>query len=89
MHSDAERALRNLHVISAVSHNDKLQTNADVFDIYTPTSLRSVARTWYGEGRSQNIQRVRQTVRSGIHFASKSLEDAHTLTGTRAHVKSE
>lgn len=83
MDSSAERTLNNLHVLSAISHNDKLMTNDDSFDIYVPTSLRGMLRMWYGERRSQNVQRVRQTVRDGIAFASRSLDEAtavlHTL----------
>ena len=77
--SDAERVLNNLHVLSALSHNDKLMSNQDAFDIYQPTSLRGLFRTWYGEGRAQNVQRVRQTVRSAIGFASRALDDAKAL----------
>ena len=82
--SDAERVLNNLHVLSALSHNDKLMSNQDAFDIYQPTSLRGLFRTWYGEGRAQNVQRVRQTVRAGIGFASRALEDANALLATAA-----
>ena len=58
MESEAERTLSNLHVLSALSQNDKLNTNEDVFDIYAPTSLRGMWRTWYGERRGQNVQLV-------------------------------
>ena len=80
--SDAERTLHNLHVLAALSHNDKLMTNDDHFDIYVPTALRGVMRLWYGERRGQNLQRVRQTVRSAVQFASASLEEASTLLQT-------
>lgn len=79
MEAEAERTLSNLHVLAALSHNDKLMTNEDMFDIYPPTSTRSVFRMWYGESRTQNVQRIRQTVRAGINFASKTLEDANVL----------
>lgn len=79
MNADAERTLMNLNVISAVSQNDKLMTNEDQFDIYTPTTMRAVLRTWYGERRSQNIQRVRTTVRSAMSFASSYMDDASAL----------
>jgi len=79
MQVDAERTLHNLHVLSVLSHNDKLMTNADTFDIYAPTSLRGLFRTWYGENRSCNLQRVQDTVRSGMAFASKFLDDANVL----------
>ena len=79
MQTDAERTLNNLHILAALSHNDKLMTNLDSFDIYTPTTFRSMMRTWYGESRGQNVNRVRTTVRAAIAFASKALEDAHAL----------
>jgi hypothetical protein len=82
MHADAERTLNNLHVLSALSHNDKLMTNEDAFDIYTPTSLRGLVRTWYGERRVQNVQRIRQTIRAGIAFVNTSLEDANMILST-------
>lgn len=82
MEADAERTLNNLHVIAALSQNDKLITSTDVFDIYTPTTLRGLWRTWYGECRGNNVQRVRQTVRAGIAFSQRSLEEATALRDT-------
>jgi hypothetical protein len=79
MDSSAELTLNNLHVLGALSHNDKLLTNDDAFGIYVPTTLRALVRTWYGERRAQNVQRVRQTVRAGVAFASRALEDANAL----------
>lgn len=77
--ADEERTLNNLCVLSALSHNDKLCTIEDTFDIYAPTSFRGLWRMWYGERRGQNVQRVRQTVRAAIAFAQKSLEEATAL----------
>ena len=82
MQSEEERTLNNLHVIGALSHNDKLCTAEDVFDIYAPTSMRGLLRMWYGERRGQNVQRVRQTVRAGIGFAQRSLEEVQALGDT-------
>jgi hypothetical protein len=79
MQTDAERTLNNLHVLGALSHNDKLMTNDDTFDIYAPTSLRGVFRMWHGERRVTNIGRIRQCVRSAITFSCKSLEDTTAL----------
>ena len=75
MESDAERVLSNLYVIGALSHNDKLMTNDDSFDIYTPTTLRAILRTWYRERRGQNIDRVRRTVRHAMQFARAYMDD--------------
>jgi hypothetical protein len=77
--SDSERTLGNLHVLGALSQNDKLMTNEDFFDIYAPTTWRAVLRTWYGERRAQNVARIKHAVRAGITFASKSLEDTNAL----------
>lgn len=85
MNADAERTLTNLNVIAVVSQNDKLMTNEDQFDIYTPTSLRGLVRAWYGERRNQNMQRVRTTVRAAMTFASAYLDDAASLSGEAAH----
>ena len=79
MHSDAERTLNNLHVLAALSQNDKLLTNEDAFDIHAPTTLRAISRYWYRERRSSNIQRVRICVRAAMEFVSKSLDDANAL----------
>ena len=76
MHSDAERTLYNLHVIGAVSQNDKLITNSENFDVHIPTTLRAFYRTWYGETRYQNWTRIRNCVRSAIGNASQYLEEA-------------
>lgn len=83
MDADAERTLKNLHVISAIAHNDKLLTNGDDFNIYSPTSLRGLFRAWYGEGRTQNVARIRQQIQNGIKFATKSLDDATALLERR------
>ena len=82
MNSDAERTLNNLHVLASVSHNDKLMTNEDLFDIYEPTSMRGLMRMWYGERRGQNVQRVRHTVRSGMTYAQQYLDESAHLGST-------
>jgi hypothetical protein len=84
MESEAERTLHNLHVLGALSQNDKLLTNEDRFDIYCPTTMRSLMRTWYGERRGQNVARVHTTVHAGMHFASRALEEATALIQTHA-----
>ena len=81
MQTDAERTLGNLHVLGALSHNDKLMTNDDTFDIYAPTSFRAVFRMLYGERRAANIARVKQAVRAGFAFATAAHDDVTTLCG--------
>ena len=82
MDAAAELTMNNLTVVGALSHNDKLLTNQDAFDIYAPTSLRAAMRMWYGENRTQNLRRVRQTVTAGIAHATASLDEANALLGS-------
>ena len=79
MQRDAERTLRNLHILGALSHNDKLMTNEEIFDIYAPTVLRGVVRLWYRERRSCNIERIRETIQGAVAFALKLLDDISTF----------
>ena len=82
MDAITEQTLHNLHVLAALSHNDKLMTNELTFTIYVPTSWRAMARLWQGEGRAANVTKVRQTFRTGMSFVTKSLEDANVLLAT-------
>tara|TARA_B110001452_G_scaffold4181_1_gene3827 strand:- start:9109 stop:9753 length:645 start_codon:yes stop_codon:yes gene_type:complete len=75
MQADVERILGNLHILGALSHNDKLMTNDDAFDIYIPTTIRGLMRMWYGERRGQNVTRIRSTVRGAIEFSQRTLTD--------------
>lgn len=79
MDAEAELALSNLHVLGALSHNDKLMTNDTSFDIYSPSTFRGLFRMWYGERRDQNIARIRHTIRTAIAHASRAFEDAMTM----------
>lgn len=84
MEASAEVTLSNLHVLAALSHNDKLMTASEIFSIYAPTTMRAVMRMWYGEQRAQNVLRVRQTVRAAVAYAAKSHEDAQSLMAVPA-----
>lgn len=77
--AEVERTLKNLHVLSALSHNDKLLTNGETFGIYSPTALRGMFRLAAGESRVSNIDRIRQAVTSGINFAIRYAEDANEI----------
>ena len=79
MDTETERTLSNLHVISAISQNDKLMTNEDAFQIYTPPSMRGAYRALDGETRVQNIQRIRTTVRSALASIQRSIDDVNKL----------
>lgn len=82
MHSDAERILNNLNILSVLSQNDKLLTNEDTFDIHSPTTMRALYRFWCGEKRLTNIQRVRTCVRGAMNFVTKSLEEIKTMVAS-------
>lgn len=75
MQFDAERILQNLHVIGALAHNDKLMTNDEIFDIYSPTLFQGVWRMVYRENRMQNINRIRNAIRAGMQLAQKYMDE--------------
>ena len=79
MQSDAERVLSNLHVLGALSDNDKLITNDDMFDIYSPTTWRALLRFLKGENRLGNVQRVRTCIRHAMTYSSSFLEEANDM----------
>lgn len=85
MQADAERVLGNLHILGVLSHNDKLMTNEDAFDIYVPTTFRGAMRSWYGERRGQNVTRIRSTVRGAIEFSQRQLTDIQAYVPTPVH----
>lgn len=87
MHAEVEKVMSNLHVVGALSANDKLLTNDEWFDIHTPTTCRALYRVWAGEGRGTNIARVRSCVRNGISFVSSSFEDVATPRSGETGVK--
>ena len=70
-----ERTQQNLHVISVISRNDKLITTQNEFSLYQPTSLRGLMRLWYGENRSENIDKVRVTIRTAIQVCANIVEE--------------
>ena len=82
MQAEVERILGNLHVLGALSHNDKLMTNEDAFDIYIPTTMRGLMRAWYGERRGQNVARIRSTVRGAIEFSQRTLTDIRAYSAS-------
>ena len=71
--------LRNLYTLASLMQNDKLMTQDYSFNIYTPTALRGLVRKWYGEGREQNVEHIRQTVHQGISLATTRLREADDL----------
>ena len=74
-HSDIDRAMRNLCVISAVNQNDKLMTEGEYFSIYVPTTLRSWMRFLSNENRESNITKVCETVRIAKSFITSILSE--------------
>jgi hypothetical protein len=86
MYTDAAQTLNDLHVIAVISHNDKLITNGVGFDIYTPTTLRGLVRFLYGEGRAENVTRVRRTVESAVVVCQQSVANlSHIVFNESIH----
>ena len=67
-----ERTLRNLAVLAEIKQNDKLITLTDSFAIYPPTVLRGAWRTWQGESRDANFQKIQDAVHVACNFVSTS-----------------
>lgn len=80
MQAEAERTLNNLNVLAALSHNDKLLTNDDCFNIHAPTTFRAMYRFWSGERRGTNVTRIRNCIRSAIEFVKSSLEEVTAVS---------
>lgn len=76
---EAETTLANLHIISALNHDDKLVTSEERFDIDSPTTLRALMRFWYGEKRNVNVQRVRLCLKSAMDHITRTLDDANSI----------
>jgi hypothetical protein len=79
MQNDASVTLHNLHVLGSISHNDKLQTNHEYFEIYQPTSFRGMWRMWLGEERRHNIRCIRTTITVATSSALRTLADVQKL----------
>lgn len=83
---EEEQVLRNLIVLSSLSQNDKLMTHDYAFNVYTPTTWRGLMRMWYREGREQNVDHIKQTVRQGIAITTARMREASELTPDAAGV---
>ena len=77
--TETERVFHNLCVIAAISQNDKLMTNEEDFQIYTPTSIRGAVRTWYGETRTRNVRRIGSTLTSAKESIRLAMENTEEL----------
>ena len=75
MQSETERVLRNLTILSSISHNDKLNTNDDTFSIYVPTVVRGLVRFWYAEKRATNHLKIQEAVRAAIAFIQTTSQE--------------
>lgn len=87
MQAESERTLSNLRVLGELSHNDKLQTNDDIFDIHSPTTMRALYRFWYRENRANNVQRVRQCVRNAMDFVERTIDHAESMRLRPGHAQ--
>lgn len=86
MNLESEKTLRNLGVISALTHNDKLNTKDEEFTVYVPTTLRGVTRFVYREGREQNIQRIQGCVRDAKQYISNAMHEIHNTHDSESSV---
>ena len=76
---DGTLILRNLGVIAAISHNDKINTRDDCFSIYYPTTLRGAARClYYGENREHNIMKISECIRDAKAFITSTMNEIYT-----------
>lgn len=76
---DGTITLRNLGVLSALSHNDKINTKDDYFTIYYPTTMRGFARCiYYGEGREHNIFKIGQCIRDAKAYITTCMNEIVT-----------
>lgn len=89
--SDAELTLSNLKILGRLSHNDKLITSESIFDIHPPSTWRAIYRSFYGERRGMNIQRVKFVVRSGkmyITSLGNAIQSMPDTDASRSHIQS-
>ena len=75
MQAEYERVLKNLSILATASHNDKVNTNDDIFSIYVPTYARGALRLYYGEKRNNNITKIQDNIRMAISFITKNIAD--------------
>ena len=75
MQAEYERVLKNLSILATASHNDKVNTNDDIFSIYIPTYSRGAMRLYYGEKRNNNIQKIQDNVRMATSFVTKNMKE--------------
>lgn len=83
MQADLDKIQRNLGVIAALQHNDKLLTEGEFFTIYVPTAWRSLWRTLWRESREQNLVRVAECIRMAKSFVTNTISE-HGLIPTEA-----
>lgn len=55
---ERQRLVQNLRTIGSLNFNDKVLTVGDVFHVSQSTFFQSLRRRWYGENRSDNIDRL-------------------------------
>tara|TARA_B100001057_G_C22633589_1_gene865354 strand:+ start:429 stop:917 length:489 start_codon:yes stop_codon:yes gene_type:complete len=75
MQAEYERVLKNLSILATASHNDKVNTNDDIFSIYVPTYSRGAMRLYYGEKRSNNITKIQDNIRMATSFVTKNMKE--------------
>lgn len=64
---DTETVLYNLKVCSMIGEHCKLSTGPR-FALRTPTTLRSLSRWWYGEGRERDLETLRGLLSAAVNL---------------------
>jgi hypothetical protein len=78
---EMELVLMNLHVLSQTEPRDKLCTTSTPFNLAPPSAARNMWRMWTGEGRSVNVERVREQVCKAISYLEG--EDGSAVAAAR------
>jgi hypothetical protein len=84
MQTETEIMLRNIKVVASLMPNDKLNTEAALFSIYVPTSMRGLWRFWEREHREANISRVQSCIRQAIVIIQTVLQTRDNADTFRA-----
>ena len=66
---EAHRLIQNLKTIGALEFDQKLYTSSDEFSICPVSSYQRFLRTYYGENRHMNLDKIRQTLHNSKNEA--------------------
>ncbi len=66
---ETHRLIQNLKTIGALELDQKLYTSSDEFSISHVSSYQKFLRTYYGENRQTNLDKIRQTLHNSKNEA--------------------